>query len=75
MSTASGEGSDNIELLSDVSGVLSDTTVQAVTSQLPAVSEVAIAAADSYLPVKGLQYLIDYIHTSAGLNWLVVIGI
>lgn len=49
--------------------------MQAVTSQLPAVSEVVIAAADSYLPVKGLQYLIDYIHTSAGLNWLVAICI
>ncbi|KAK9921558.1 hypothetical protein M0R45_030063 [Rubus argutus] len=36
--------------------------------KLPAVSEVAIAAADSYLPVKGLQYLIDYIRTSTSLN-------
>ncbi|KAK9911798.1 hypothetical protein M0R45_035688 [Rubus argutus] len=50
-------------------GVLSDMTVQAMTSQLPAVSEVAIAVTDSYLPVEDLQYFIDYIHTSTNLNW------
>ncbi|XP_004298901.1 PREDICTED: mitochondrial inner membrane protein OXA1 [Fragaria vesca subsp. vesca] len=59
MSTASGGGFGDVpELLSE-----------AVTKQLPAVNEVAIAAADSYLPVKGLQYLIDYVHTTSGLNW------
>ncbi|KAL6181865.1 hypothetical protein ACLB2K_048513 [Fragaria x ananassa] len=59
MSTASGGGFGDVpELLSE-----------AVTKQLPAVNEVAIAAADSYLPVKGLQYLIDFVHTTAGLNW------
>ncbi|KAL6191690.1 hypothetical protein ACLB2K_038080 [Fragaria x ananassa] len=58
MSTASGGGFVDVpELLSE-----------AVTKQLPAVNEVAIAAADSYFPVKGLQYLIDYVHTTAGLN-------
>ncbi|PRQ17431.1 putative membrane insertase OXA1/ALB3/YidC, membrane insertase YidC/Oxa1 [Rosa chinensis] len=69
MSTAGGGGADKIGLFSDVPEILSDTTVQAVTSQLPVVNEVAIAAADSYLPVKGLQYLIDYVHTTAGLSW------
>lgn len=69
MSTAIGESSDKIELMTDVAEVLSDTTVQAVASQVPAVNEVAIAAADSYLPVQLLQYFIDAVHTYTGLNW------
>jgi YidC/Oxa1 family membrane protein insertase len=63
------EGSDKIEIMSDVAGVLTDTTVQAVASQAAAVNEVAIAAADSYLPVKALQYFIDGVHSFTGLNW------
>ncbi|XP_030549617.2 mitochondrial inner membrane protein OXA1-like isoform X3 [Rhodamnia argentea] len=66
MSTAVGESADKLELLSDV---ITDTTVQAVASQAPAVSEVAIAAADSYFPVMALQYLIDYVHQFTGFNW------
>ncbi|XP_030470154.1 mitochondrial inner membrane protein OXA1 [Syzygium oleosum] len=69
MSTAVGESADKIELISDVAEVITDTTVQAVASQAPAVSEVAIAAADSYLPVMALQYLIDYVHQFTGFNW------
>lgn len=69
MSTAIGESSDKIELVSDVAEVLADSTVQAMASQASAVSEVAIAAADSFLPVKALQYFIDAVHTYTGLNW------
>ncbi|XP_024935248.3 mitochondrial inner membrane protein OXA1 isoform X2 [Ziziphus jujuba] len=69
MSTAIGESSDKMELISDVADVLTDSTVQAMASQVPAVNEVAIAAADSFLPVKALQYFIDAVHTYTGLNW------
>ncbi|VFQ67720.1 unnamed protein product [Cuscuta campestris] len=70
MSTSVGEGIDKMEYMSDVAGVLSDKAVEAVASQAPAVmSEVAIAASDSFLPVAALQYVIDYVHCFAGLNW------
>ncbi|KAK9274450.1 hypothetical protein L1049_021697 [Liquidambar formosana] len=70
MSTAVGEGADKIEYMTDVAGVLTETTVETVTSQVtPAVSEVAIAAADSYFPVAVLQYLIDGVHNMTGFNW------
>ncbi|OIV92540.1 hypothetical protein TanjilG_02303 [Lupinus angustifolius] len=68
MSTAN-QGSDKIDIMTDVAEVLSDTTVEAVASQAPIVNEVAIAAADSYLPVKFLQYTIDAVHCYTGLNW------
>ncbi|XP_042948956.1 mitochondrial inner membrane protein OXA1-like isoform X2 [Carya illinoinensis] len=69
MSTTVGDGSEKIEIMSDVAGVLTDTTIEAVASQASAVNEVAIAAADSYLPVQLLQYLIDAVHSFTGLNW------
>ncbi|XP_031391099.1 mitochondrial inner membrane protein OXA1-like [Punica granatum] len=69
MSTTVGGNADNIDLISDVADVLTDTTVQAVASQAPMVNEVAIAAADSYYPVMYLQYFIDYVHQLSGLNW------
>lgn len=69
MSTTVGESADKIELISDVAEAITDTTIQAVASQAPAVSEVAVAAADSYLPVQALQYVIDYVHQFTGLNW------
>lgn len=69
MSTSVGEGMDKIDYISDVAGVLSDKAVEAVASQAPVVNEVAIAAADSYLPVAALQYLIDYVHCVTGFNW------
>ncbi|KAJ0077856.1 hypothetical protein Patl1_36671 [Pistacia atlantica] len=40
-----GDGSENIELMSDVAEFLKDTTAQAVVNQAPAVNEVAVAAA------------------------------
>lgn len=69
MSTAIGEGSNEMGLMTDVAEVLTDTTVQAVASQVPAANEVAIAAADSFLPVQLLQYFIDAVHTYTGLSW------
>ncbi|KAF7803497.1 mitochondrial inner membrane protein OXA1-like [Senna tora] len=69
MSTENNQGSNNIEIMSDVADILTDKTMEAVVSQAPVVNEVAIAAADSYLPVKALQYFIDAVHTYTGLNW------
>lgn len=42
------------------------TTIQSV---VPAVNEVALAAADSAFPVAALQHLIDAVHSFSGLNW------
>ncbi|KAJ9173720.1 hypothetical protein P3X46_016830 [Hevea brasiliensis] len=69
MSTTVGEGSDKIELMSDVTDVLTDTAVQAVAMQAPAVNEVAVAAADSFFPIQVLQHFIDAVHSFTGLNW------
>lgn len=69
MSSTIGEGSEKIEFMSDVAEVLTDTTVQSAVSQAAAANEVVIAAADSFLPVKGVQYFIDGIHSFTGLNW------
>ncbi|KAL5054273.1 hypothetical protein RYX36_034955 [Vicia faba] len=68
MSTIDSD-SDKITATTDVADVLIDTTVEAVASQAPVVSEVAIAAADSYLPIQAVQYLIDAVHSYTGLNW------
>ncbi|CAL0326304.1 unnamed protein product [Lupinus luteus] len=68
MSTTN-QGSDKIDIMSNVADVVADTTIEAVASQAPGVSEVAIAAADSFLPVKLLQFLIDGVHSYTGLNW------
>lgn len=69
MSSTIGGGSEKIEFMSDVAEVLTDTTVQSAVSQAAVANEVAIAAADSFLPVKGLQYFIDSMHSFTGLNW------
>lgn len=69
MSTTVGEGAGKIDYMTDVAEVLTDKTVEAVASQVPAVSEVAVAAADSWFPVAALQYFIDGIHNLTGLNW------
>jgi YidC/Oxa1 family membrane protein insertase len=70
MSTLDQAGSDKITVMTDVADVLKDSTLEAaVSSQGPVVSEVAIAAADSYLPVQALQYVIDAVHSYTGLNW------
>lgn len=69
MSTTIGEDSEKFGIMSDVAEVISDSTVQAVASQVPQMNEVAIAAADSFLPVKLLQYLIEGVHTFVGVDW------
>lgn len=69
MSSTIGDGSEKIEFMSDVAEVLTDTTVQSVVSQAAVANEVAIAAADSFIPVKGVQYFIDGMHSFTGLNW------
>ncbi|KAF3628377.1 putative long chain acyl-CoA synthetase 4-like [Capsicum annuum] len=68
MSSSVGGGAEKIEYISEVAE-LADKAVEAVASQVPAVNEVAIAAADSFLPVQALQYLIDYVHIFTGLDW------
>lgn len=70
MSTVN-QGSDKIssDVMTDVADVLTNTTMDAVVSQAPVVNEVAIAAADSFLPVQALQYVIDAVHSYTGLNW------
>ncbi|KAD3641458.1 hypothetical protein R6Q59_004102 [Mikania micrantha] len=71
MSTTIGSGSEaeKIDYMYDMADVLADKTMEAVSTQVPAVSEVAVAAADSWLPVAALQYAIDGIHNFTGLNW------
>ncbi|OWM70387.1 mitochondrial inner membrane protein OXA1-like [Punica granatum] len=64
MSSASGESSDD--------GILAEVITERtadVASQVPAMSEVAVAAADSAYPVAALQHLIDGVHSFTGLNW------
>lgn len=71
MSTTIGDGSgaEKIEYMADVADILADKTMEVVSTQAPAVSEVAVAAADSWLPVAALQYAIDGIHNFTGMNW------
>ncbi|KAK4844217.1 hypothetical protein QYF36_017780 [Acer negundo] len=69
MLTTVGEGSDKIELKSDLADVLTYATTQVVANHAPAVNEVTIAAADSFLPVAALQHVIDAVHNFTGLNW------
>ncbi|KAI3986288.1 hypothetical protein MKX01_028569, partial [Papaver californicum] len=68
-----GEGSDKFEYVKDVVEVLSDETMEVVTSAAPVVSEivtsaahvvneVSVADAESFLPMAALQYLIDGFH-------------
>ncbi|KAK4800612.1 hypothetical protein SAY86_021099 [Trapa natans] len=75
MSTTVGNEAKNIELISDVADVLTDTAMQTVASQAPVVNEVAIAAADSAFPVMCLQYVIDYVHHISGFNWCASIAL
>ncbi|GKD91889.1 mitochondrial inner membrane protein OXA1-like protein, partial [Tanacetum coccineum] len=77
MSSGIGSG-EKIELLSDMAGVLGDKGMEVVgnvAAAAPAVSEVAVAAADSWLPVAALQYAIDGVHNFTGCNWWVSIVI
>ncbi|KAJ4975268.1 hypothetical protein NE237_000374 [Protea cynaroides] len=75
MSSAIAESSDKIEYVSDVADVLTEKGMEVALTQAPVVSEVAIAAADSFLPVAALQYFIDGIHSFTGLNWWVSIAL
>uniref|UniRef100_A0ACD5WPN3 Uncharacterized protein n=1 Tax=Avena sativa TaxID=4498 RepID=A0ACD5WPN3_AVESA len=51
-------------------GVLSDAASSVVPSfPAPFPGEAAAAAADSFLPVAAVQYLIDAVHSFTGLNW------
>ncbi|MED6156698.1 hypothetical protein PIB30_016854 [Stylosanthes scabra] len=69
MSTVNDD-SDKINFGTDVADVLAETTIDTVASQaVSVVDEVAIAAADSLLPVKAAQYAIDYVHSFTGMNW------
>ncbi|XP_077212592.1 mitochondrial inner membrane protein OXA1-like [Tasmannia lanceolata] len=74
-SSTIGEGSDNIEYMSDVAEVLVEKSAELVVSQTSILNEVAIAAADSFLPVAGLQYLIGSVHALTGLNWWAAIAL
>lgn len=54
----------------NIVNVLADKIMEVVSNQAaPVMSEVAVAAEDSWLPVAALQYAIDGIHTFTGLNW------
>ncbi|XVF12974.1 hypothetical protein REPUB_Repub08aG0166700 [Reevesia pubescens] len=69
MSTTISDGADKVELMSDVAEAFKDSAVEAVASQAPAMNEVALAAADCWLPVATLQYVIDAVHSFTGFNW------
>ncbi|GMH00424.1 hypothetical protein Nepgr_002263 [Nepenthes gracilis] len=75
LSSSIGEGSDSLDYISDVSEVMTEKTMEAVTSQTPVINEVAVAAADSAFPVAALQYLMDAVHSFTGLNWWAAIAI
>ncbi|XP_071693399.1 mitochondrial inner membrane protein OXA1-like [Rutidosis leptorrhynchoides] len=74
-STTIGDGVDKIEYLSEIADDLTEKTIEVVSNQAPVISEVAVAAADSWPPVAALQYAIDGIHSLTGLNWWVSIVI
>ncbi|KAK9145437.1 hypothetical protein Sjap_005340 [Stephania japonica] len=63
------EGSDKMEYISEVADIFSEKGAEVAASQSHVASEVAVAAADSVLPVAILQYVIDGIHSFTGLNW------
>lgn len=69
MSSAHGVGSEKIGVMSDIAEVLTDSTLQDAPSQVAAVSEVALAASDSFLPIAALQHCIDMVHSFTGLEW------
>ncbi|XP_076922991.1 mitochondrial inner membrane protein OXA1-like [Bidens hawaiensis] len=65
----STDEANKVNYMYDMADVLADKTIEVVCTQAPAVSEVAVAAADSWIPVAALQYAIDGIHNFTGLNW------
>lgn len=81
-SGAAADGSNEIGgYLKDVADVLKDTGVEAtaaaavISVPAPFPGEVAAAAADSFLPVAALQYLIDGVHSFTGVNWWAAIAL
>lgn len=73
MSSTPPEWSDKVDGIDFVATeVVPDEIIEAVTTTsqaVPAINEVAIAAADSAFPVAALQHLIDGVHSFTGLNW------
>ncbi|KAL8053984.1 hypothetical protein ABFS82_05G110500 [Erythranthe guttata] len=70
MSSIGERPSENIEIMTDMAEVFGDKVVEVASSQVgPVANEVALAAADSFMPVAALQYLIDYVHCYTGFNW------
>jgi YidC/Oxa1 family membrane protein insertase len=74
MSSTPPEWSDKVDGIDFVATeVVPDEIIEAVTTTsqavVPAINEVAIAAADSAFPVAALQHLIDAVHSFTGLNW------
>ncbi|KAI3900760.1 hypothetical protein MKW98_012484 [Papaver atlanticum] len=66
---AIGGGSDKIEYIGDVTEILTETSAELAASQVPVVSEVSIAAADSFFSIAALQHLIDFNHSMTGFDW------
>ncbi|ESQ39291.1 hypothetical protein EUTSA_v10001727mg [Eutrema salsugineum] len=73
MSSTPPEWSDKVDGIDFVAAteVVPDQIIESVTTSqaVPAINEVAIAAADSVFPVAALQHLIDGVHSFTGLNW------
>ncbi|CAF1921458.1 unnamed protein product [Brassica napus] len=70
MSSAHGVGSEKIGVVSDIAGVITDSTLQDGSAQAAAaaVSEVGVAASDSFLPIAALQHCIDMVHSFTGFD-------
>lgn len=49
--------------------IFTDVIVEKSAEVAPVLNEVAVATADSFLPVAFLQNLIDYVHIYTGCNW------
>ncbi|CAN8264713.1 unnamed protein product [Cochlearia groenlandica] len=70
MSSSHGVGSDKIDVISDIAEVITDSTMTDAPAQAAAaVSEVALAASDSFLPIQALQHCIDMVHSFTGFEW------
>ncbi|CAE6254123.1 unnamed protein product [Arabidopsis arenosa] len=70
LSSAPGVGSEKIGVMSDIAEVITDSTLQDVPAQAAAaVSEVTLAAADSFFPIAALQHCIDMVHSFTGFGW------
>ncbi|KZV46352.1 hypothetical protein F511_07904 [Dorcoceras hygrometricum] len=75
-STSVGDGAaEKIEIITDVADALANKTVEVASQAVPVMNEVAVAAADSFLPVAALQYLVDYVHYFTGFNWWASIAV